>query len=531
MSPKRAVLLLSWAIAVVVLLTVAYLSASHRVYLEPLTEAPSEIANLAAHHPPRVAPLNGDREMLWKLSRYSDPGSVRTLELSEDAAQGSSQRVSAVVIVPADTASSEEVLRQDLGRNWRSREKSEDDGATDDLSQRQKESTEPVSAAVMSSDEVRNEKVLIQDSKPSYEENFSESSDALHSQVVNTGPPSKNTPSHTVKNDEVLIQNHELYSTTSDVLEQQQGQELKVVSVAMSSNEEEARNSVYESNHDESPGDEKLPGNEELPVLPLSMGNGMDQGAGHDSSKLVGESQALPARNFSIGSGFQFPHPQVFLPAHTILRADWVQDLKNYLLSIHPARSLTITVATKSFIPNLLNWLIAANLVVQPPMQNVLVLAFDMDVHILMAKRKIPNIHVPIRAVIKGNRRGVSTVWMTRLAVIRLLNYWGYDVLQLDNDAIPLKNPKFLYEPYSDYELTGARGKLPFNLGRGAWGFTLCMGAALLRGTEKMGEGFTPYWVHSHAQGLMYNLLYKMQLLCISHAYFFVRHFSNALAA
>ena len=191
---------------------------------------------------------------------------------------------------------------------------------------------------------------------------------------------------------------------------------------------------------------------------------------------------------FPIRSGFNFPHPQVFLSVQTILRADWVHQLKTYLLSIHPARSLTITVATKSFIPNLLNWLIAAHLLVEPPMEHVLVLAFDRDVHTLLAPRQIPCIHVPFSSVLKGKKGRVSSVWMTRFAVIRLLNHWGYDVLQLDSDAIPLKNPRYLFDAYPDYDIVSARAALPFELSRGPWGFTVCMGAALLRGTKGMGK-------------------------------------------
>ena len=190
-------------------------------------------------------------------------------------------------------------------------------------------------------------------------------------------------------------------------------------------------------------------------------------------------------RAFSIRTGFNFPHPQVFLPTQKILSSKWVDQLKDYLRSIHPARSLTITVATQSFIPNLLNWLIAVHTLIQPPLEQVLVLGFDKGVHTLLSARNIPCVYVPYSSVLKGNHKGVSTVWMTRLAVMRLLNHWGYDVLQLDNDAVPLKNPHLLFDGYSDYDLVGTLGELQFELDHV---ITLCMGAALLRGTEKMGK-------------------------------------------
>lgn len=204
-----------------------------------------------------------------------------------------------------------------------------------------------------------------------------------------------------------------------------------------------------------------------------------------DTSPEKAESSAP---TFTIKPGFNFPHPQAFLPTWNILGSGWVQDMKAYLLSIHPARSLTITVATSKFIPNLLNWLIAAHLLVDPPLQHILVVAFEENVYTIMKARKFPCIYVPFSSVMKGVRKGVSRVWMTRLAVIRLLNHWGYDVQQFDNDAVLLRHPDPLFEAYSDCDIIGARGILPYELGRGPWGFTLCMGAAKLRATEKMGR-------------------------------------------
>ena len=121
-------------------------------------------------------------------------------------------------------------------------------------------------------------------------------------------------------------------------------------------------------------------------------------------------------------------------------------------------------------------------------MEHVLVLALDKEVHFLLAQRTIPCIHVPSTSVLKRKLMGVSSVWMTRLAVFRLINHWGYDVLQLDNDAIPLRNPHTLLDSYVDYDVVSSRGRMPFELSRGPWKFTVCMGAILLRGTQGMGK-------------------------------------------
>ena len=218
-----------------------------------------------------------------------------------------------------------------------------------------------------------------------------------------------------------------------------------------------------------------------------SVGDGETE-IGADTSHVLPPSSAAL---FAIRQGFNLPHPTVFQPVQKVLEADWVNQLKHFLTSIYPARTVTLTVATKDFIPNLLNWLISAHLLVDPPPDNILVVAFDKEVYSLMTERKFPVIYVPYSSVMKGERHGVSCVWMTRLTIIRLMNHWGYDVQQFDTDAVLLQNPRSLFDAYPDYDLVSARGILPYELGRGSWGFTVCMGAALLRGTQKMGMKFT----------------------------------------
>ena len=213
------------------------------------------------------------------------------------------------------------------------------------------------------------------------------------------------------------------------------------------------------------------------------------QSATTEEEPHVPESSSMPS--FTVRQDFTFPHPTEFLKVDQVLKADWVQQLKSYLTSIHPARTVTITVATESFIPNLLNWLISATLVADPSLKHIITVAFDTSVYQLLTQRRLTVILVPYPSVLKSRGRGVSNVWMARFAVIRLLNHWGYDVQQFDTDAVMLRNPRPLYDRYPDYEIVSARGKLPFELGRGPWGFTVCMGAVLLRSTQRMGEFLT----------------------------------------
>ena len=203
------------------------------------------------------------------------------------------------------------------------------------------------------------------------------------------------------------------------------------------------------------------------------------------SISVSGQSQQL---NFTTREDFTFPHPTAFLKVGKILQSNWVQQLKRHLKNIYPSHTVTITLATESFIPNLLNWLISASLVADPPLEYIITVALDKSVYQLLSLNHVPVILVPLESLLKPGRSRINSIWMARFAVIRLLNHWGYNVQQFDTDAVMLRNPKPLYDKYPDSEIVSARGKLPFELGRGKWGFTVCMGAVLIRSTEKMGK-------------------------------------------
>ena len=141
---------------------------------------------------------------------------------------------------------------------------------------------------------------------------------------------------------------------------------------------------------------------------------------------------ALQSIDFTIREDFTFPHTNAFQEVEKVLQSDWVQQLKSFLTSIYPSRTVTITVVTESFIPNLLNWLISANLVADPPLENIITVAFDKPVYQILTDKNLPVILVPFKSVLKGNKMEMSNVVITRLAVFRLLNHWGYDVQQFD---------------------------------------------------------------------------------------------------
>ena len=209
----------------------------------------------------------------------------------------------------------------------------------------------------------------------------------------------------------------------------------------------------------------------------------------HQSSSPQTMSQVHRDLTFTVAKDFTFPHPQVFKPVNVVLACRWVRELKQYLSSVDPTQPVTVTVASYDFAANLLNWLISAQVMTSPPLKSILVISFDNALHKMLVHRQIPSVCVPYISVLRNPKSlGVHKVWMTRLAVIRLINHWGFDVQQFDTDAIILRNPQPVFDLFSGFDVVGSRAKLPFELGKGQWGFTVCMGVILFRSTQRTGE-------------------------------------------
>ena len=194
------------------------------------------------------------------------------------------------------------------------------------------------------------------------------------------------------------------------------------------------------------------------------------------------------------------------LPWHSCLRAEslqrtlWLHNLRTYLRDKDPHSPVTLVSADFAFREVLLNWLIAAKVRPKAQMKYILVLTYEEHFKIFLTERAIPVLYVPIEAVVDktdqaywtGNHKGMRHLLIIRVAVMRLLNYWGYDVANYDADAIILRNPKAVHEMYSDSDLIGQYGgSMPATLLQ-EWGAVMCMGAVvLMRSSAAIGEAFT----------------------------------------
>ena len=139
------------------------------------------------------------------------------------------------------------------------------------------------------------------------------------------------------------------------------------------------------------------------------------------------------------------------------------------------------------------NWIVAAMMILNPPLRNVLVLSLDKELCDYIATG-IHTCSLGVTCIVASVNSTFSSeageYWetgtMTRPVTLSLINYWGYDVVTYDSDAVLLKNPQELYEDHPNTHLISSASKWPVYLGK-HWGFTLCTGAMLLIASPAMG--------------------------------------------
>ena len=192
---------------------------------------------------------------------------------------------------------------------------------------------------------------------------------------------------------------------------------------------------------------------------------------------------------FKIVKPFNFPQPTYSRSPYRLLHSAWVKELQKYLKSVN-GNEISVVTSTVEHMDVLMNWLIAAYIKITEPLENIMVISMDKVVHDTLVERGIPSLFVHKDMVIKpkaGVERVFSQVHIVRLAVLRLMNHYGYDLINYDCDAVPLKNPQPIFDEYKTTDLIGTFGKGPHFLYE-KWGVTLNTGVMVMRATPEMGK-------------------------------------------
>lgn len=218
------------------------------------------------------------------------------------------------------------------------------------------------------------------------------------------------------------------------------------------------------------------------------VGNGSPSGE-KASPPLLQEDVQRRKREFKIVQPFNFPQPTFSKPTTELLGSGWVTELQELLRSAH-GNTITVVTSTAEHTDVLLNWLIAAYTRIDHPLRDVMIISMDANLHNLLVARNLPSLYVHKDMVVSPTAdvpRVFSQVHVVRLAVVRLMNHYGYTVINYDCDAIPLRNPQPIFDAYNDTDLIGTFGKGP-NILYEKWGVTLNTGVMVIRATPNIGK-------------------------------------------
>ncbi len=209
-------------------------------------------------------------------------------------------------------------------------------------------------------------------------------------------------------------------------------------------------------------------------------------------------SHVLVPQQQTIKSESNFPMPQKVPPnlpwgkkdkvkvtPKSILKQPWVGKLWTFLhTKIDMQFPVVITTSSFSYQPSLLNWLAHA-LITTDSVKNILILSLDEKLHSFLLKKKFSSLYLP--PFVGSQKEGIFCVEIARLLVMRLINFWGYDVINYDSDAFILKNPQSLFDLYPESHVIGSESYMPRDL-HDKWGVTLCMGVAYIKASPETGK-------------------------------------------
>lgn len=202
-------------------------------------------------------------------------------------------------------------------------------------------------------------------------------------------------------------------------------------------------------------------------------------------------SQPTPSHPTLPTKQLQFFLPEVVKSTEAILDNAWVTQLQELLRKVHSRKQVSIVFSNSDYLETLLNWLIVAKVRLSQPITNVLVICLDKDVFSIISQRNIPSVYINPSSVVNITRlTSQHAIWMVRFVVFRLINYWGYDLVSYDSDAIIMKNPQELFKQHRSSDIVGSAGKFPYSVGKKWEGFTVCVGVVMFRSTPRTGKSF-----------------------------------------
>ena len=206
----------------------------------------------------------------------------------------------------------------------------------------------------------------------------------------------------------------------------------------------------------------------------------------------TGDNRLSRARAYESWNGTNnYDHLSV-IPDHTLpISVDtlWVRDLHDEVKQL-TGRQVTLLVSDRNYLDVLVNWLAQSILYASQPVDSILIIAFDTYTYHVLQCKGFHSVYIQPQAVVNSAKpipRKHSYLWITRLTVIRLLNYWKYNVLVIDSDAIMMRNIQPLLDRFNTSHIITSGGYFPPKLSNKWHAPTMCMGVILIKSSPATG--------------------------------------------
>lgn len=160
---------------------------------------------------------------------------------------------------------------------------------------------------------------------------------------------------------------------------------------------------------------------------------------------------------------------------------EWICNLYQKVQQLEE-RQVTLLVCNEDYLDVLINWLAHAILYAFYPTKSILIIAFDYFTHQTLQNKGFHSVYILPEAVAKTNTNDtVANIWVARVTIARLLNYWNYSVLEFDSDAIMIKNIQPILNKFNNSDIIASAGKYPHYINKKWRAPTICMGVILIK--------------------------------------------------
>ena len=156
----------------------------------------------------------------------------------------------------------------------------------------------------------------------------------------------------------------------------------------------------------------------------------------------------------NITTGLVFPYPGLTFPPDKMLRLQWAVDFKAKLDAARLDKQAVLLMIKFDQFPSLINWLGHARRHAASLLKKLIVVSFDEQSHYTLLRKGIFSALVQVRDVVTSlstSEDDCSRAEMiARFTLLRILSYWGYDVLHMDSDVIIMKDIQPILDHFND---------------------------------------------------------------------------------